>query len=226
MAELQQCSSCGGGNCDPDTHEFTEVQYTPPAEPNNLTAALASLLDLNGGAPAFSATGTNFLTGGDTRDFDQLPDTAETRRSILLAAAAQYSDTGSNVTTAATPGFNTTLTTAAGTATTTTTTTQSQPTNTTAPSSLEQVFGKFIDYQRSRDERQEARDQQMMELLQQQAAPRPPPPAEPPTPTAGKVVVTTLRNPENAAYVGMTLPTMYTVEGDPKNLQLAKKSLY
>ena len=86
MVLVQECPSCGNGLCDPDSHKFQESEYQLPNESQNFTAAMASLLTQSGVSPAFTSGGTNFLTSGESTDFEALPDTDQTRRDILAVA--------------------------------------------------------------------------------------------------------------------------------------------
>ena len=91
---------------------------------------------------------------------------------------------------------------------------QQQPTaqpSSNAPSpGLEKVFSDFLALQKSRDD-------MMLELIKKQV------PANSTTdPPAGKVVIAELPNLDNANYLGMTLPTMYTFQGDPKTCDMSK----
>ena len=86
MVLVQECPSCGNGLCDPDSHKFQESEYQLPNESQNFTAAMASLLTQSGVSPAFMSGGTNFLTRGESTDFEALPDTDQTRRDILAVA--------------------------------------------------------------------------------------------------------------------------------------------
>ena len=85
MVLVQICPTCNNGPCDPDSHKFQESEYQLPDESQNFTAAMASLLSQSGFSPAFTSGGTNFL-GGDSTDFETLPDTDQTRRDILAVA--------------------------------------------------------------------------------------------------------------------------------------------
>ncbi len=205
MSLVQNCPSCGGNVCDPDSHKFQEDQYTPPADPTNFTAAMASLLSQTGYSPAFTSNGQNFLEG-ESVNFEELPDTEETRNAIILAATRQVSQQNVN-------GGNLT---SSGSQSVTTTSQQVPATAVGNPAAssgagLEKILADFVSMQKSQHE-------VMLQMLKNQG----PAVADPAVPTAGKVVVATLPNPENAAYVGMSLPTMYTVKGDPKNLDMSK----
>ena len=75
----------------------------------------------------------------------------------------------------------------------------------------------------ARDARQERRDQEITNILTQaQSSTTDRSQSQNLPPTSGKVVVATLPNPQNAEYVGMALPTMYTVEGDIRTLDMSK----
>ena len=86
------------------------------------------------------------------------------------------------------------------------------------------MFAQFIKFQMDRDERADKREQELTRLLAEKHSGAPDSTNTPRTlePTAGKVVVATLQNPENAAYVGMSLGTMYTVDGDIRSLDMSK----
>ena len=213
MVLVQICPTCNDGPCDPDSHKFQESEYRLPDESQNFTAAMASLLSQSGISPAFTSGGTNFLTGGESTDFETLPDTDQTRRDILAVAnrfvngsnvnngpAAEIGrQTDGNIQNEVPPG----------------TLNQqqqppAQPTSNAPSSGLEKVFSEFLALQKSRDD-------MMMELIRKQV-----PANSPADPPAGKVVIAELPNPDNANYLGMTLPTMYTLQGDPKTCDMSK----
>ena len=197
MVLVQECISCNNGPCDPDSHKFQESQYQLPEDSQNFTAAMASLLSQSGYSPAFSSGGTNFLTGNESTDFEGLPDTEQTRRDIL-AVAQGFINGSSNPA----PGIGRQTDGISQSSTGSLPNQQQQqqrPADQAPTTGMESIFSKFLELQKSRDD-------MMMELLKSQNPANPPPGA----PTAGKVVIAALPNPENAAYVGMSLPTMYT----------------
>ena len=212
MVLVQICPTCNNGPCDPDSHKFQESEYQVPDESQNFTAAMASLLSQSGFSPAFTSGGTNFL-GGESTDFETLPDTDQTRRDILAVANRYINGSNDDSGPASEIGRQTDGNTQSGVLPGIPSQQQqptAQPSSNTPNPGLEKVFSDFLALQKSRDD-------MMLELIKKQV------PANSTTdPPAGKVVIAELPNLDNANYLGMTLPTMYTLQGDPKTCDMSK----
>ena len=223
MLLQQDCVTCQA-QCDPAQHLFTEVQYTPsPDNSPSLVQSLNQLLIDHGVQPVnVGSSGSNFLTGGAPADHAAVPDTAQVREEILRAVASGLDQSSMLSNSSIQQGVPTTAqptSTAPSNTTNTTPTTGQTNTTPSGGSNLENIMAQFLQAQLARDARQERRDQEITNLLSQaQSSSTDRPQTQSLPPTAGKVVVATLPNPQNAEYVGMALPTMYTVEGDVRTL--------